>query len=131
MPILTYTINADQGADVDYTFQYLQQPANPLAQPTVVDVTSYTAECMVRRVPSDVTPLISISTVPNAQGSITMGGTAGTAAIAIFGSAMLTLPLGFALSYTFNWQLLLISPSGVRIALVGGPMVVTATPTYP
>jgi uncharacterized iron-regulated membrane protein len=131
MPILTYTINADQGADVDYTFTYQQQPANPLAQPTIVNVAGYTAECMVRRVPADAAPLISVSTTANAQGVIVMGGALGTVALAIYGTAMLALPMGFALTYTFTYQLLLISPSGVRIPLVGGPMIVTATPTYP
>jgi hypothetical protein len=86
---------------------------------------------MVRRNTYDAPPLISVSTTSNAQGSIVLGGALGTAALSIFGSAMQSLPLGLSLSVAFVWQLVLIAPAGERIALVGGPMIVSATPTYP
>ena len=49
----------------------------------LVDFTGAAARMMIRNQPTDVSPLISISTTPNRSGSIVLGGKAGTIGVNI------------------------------------------------
>jgi hypothetical protein len=62
----------------------------------LVNLTGCTATAMVRQVATDSSPLVSISTTPNAQGAIVLGGAAGTVTVVIYRACTLALPAGAA-----------------------------------
>lgn len=131
MPVLSnFTLNLDQGADTNLTFVWLQS-TNPALPPSPVDIAGFTAECMVRIQPSDPSPLISVSTTPNSQGQIILGGVNGTVQLQITNAATSSLPQGLNFVSSYYYSIVLISSLNVRTVLVAGACSVNSAVTYP
>jgi hypothetical protein len=98
------------------------------SSPTVVpvDLTDYTAYMSVATAKGATTFLASVSTTPNTQGSIVLGGAAGTILVDIDGETTLNFT---ASSYV--WDLFLVNPSGLSQMTFTGKIKVTNNVTIP
>lgn len=124
MPLANLNIDIDQYADFfQTTYTWLTGPENGPYVP--VDLTGAAAQMMIRQNPGDALPIVSISTTPNAQGYITLGGVTGTIQPVILKAVFPTLPTG-ALRFDLfiNW------PSGKTTDLAGGLSFVTPTSVH-
>jgi hypothetical protein len=117
MPVGSIDLLIDQYADCTATFLWSKR-----ADGSPVDVSGYTAQLMLRNNPPDPTPLVSISTTPNAQGSLTLGGVLGTVDVLILHGTTAILP-GNAM---LGLDLILLAPTGQIVDLVHGRAFVTA-----
>lgn len=106
-----------QFADFARTLTWKTGASSSSAVP--VDLTGWSAELTAREVASSSDAILSISTTPSAQGSIALGGTAGTIAIAVPNVATASLPAG-----AFVYALMMISPTGIRTVLANGRLTV-------
>jgi hypothetical protein len=120
MPVKEFALEIDQGADFNPPpFQWLQLGTVP--PPAIVNITGYTAVAYFGRQPSHVSPLITISTTPNAQGVITIDGANGLVYLSINAATTATLPL---LGGALAWSLWLTSSVPVTTVLVSGELTV-------
>jgi hypothetical protein len=88
-----------------------------------VNLTGATARLMVRQNPNDATPMLSISSTPNATGSVVLGGVAGTVQINITkGKATPALSLA---PLPPHYDLLIDWPGGITTELMSGQFVVS------
>jgi hypothetical protein len=110
----TYDITAEQGANYTATLTY-RDSSNVL-----INLTGYTARMQVRKTIGSSAPYLSLT---NASG-ITLGGAAGTVAIAISAAALAAVPAG---NYVYDLEL--ISGAGVVVRLISGDFVVTGEVT--
>jgi len=110
----TYDITADQGANYAATLTY-RDSAN-----TIINLTGYSARMQVRKTIGSTTPYLSLT---QASG-ITLGGAAGTVAIAISAATLAAVPAG---NYVYDLEL--ISGAGAVIRLISGDFVVTGEVT--
>lgn len=114
MALFTYSLEIDQGAD--FTEQFVWSTGAPAS---AVNLTGCTATLAIRQLPTDGSAVVSISTTPNAQGSIVLGGVAGTILVNITRVATALLaagPLGSAAAVEglwLQWQLFLAFPANV------------------
>lgn len=88
MSTIVYPLTIRQGQDFPLSFQW---SAGAPAVPVLLN--GCTATMMIRQLPTDGAPLLSISTTPNAQGAILVSGS--TITLNIFRAATATLPVGF------------------------------------
>jgi hypothetical protein len=86
---IVYPWQIRQGAD--FQFQATWSTGAPVLP---VSLVGCTAICMIRQLPTDSGALLSITTVPNAQGAIVLGGASGTVLVNIYRAATLLLPAG-------------------------------------
>lgn len=121
MPVATVNISIDQYADFALTFFYTSAG-------TPVNLSGATARMMIRQNPGDATPFVSISTTPNAQGSIVLGGVAGSVAVAI--NKATTATLAPALGPLPRFDLLIDWPNGTTTDLVSGTVTINVTNTH-
>jgi hypothetical protein len=117
MPIENIDLEIDQYADFVITYFFLASGGS-----LPVNLTGYTAQLMIRNTPTDATPIVSISTTPNAQGSIVLGGAAGSVAVSINHATTATL-VGNSL---MGHDILLTAPGGQVISFLHGRVFVTA-----
>jgi hypothetical protein len=106
----TYDITAEQGANYAASLTY-RDSSNVL-----VNLTGYTARMQVRKTIGSTTPYLSLT---NASG-ITLGGAAGTVAIAISAATLSAIPSG---NYVYDLEL--ISGAGAVVRLISGDFVVS------
>jgi hypothetical protein len=109
-----YDITAEQGANYTATLTY-RDSAN-----TLINITGYTARMQVRKTIGSATPYLSLT---NTSG-ITLGGAAGTVAIAISAATLASVPAG---NYVYDLEL--ISGAGVVVRLISGDFIVTGEVT--
>ena len=76
MPTQSYDLAIDQYADFQAAPTY-SLVANVGSTPVPVNLAGFTAKMMIRVTPTDVSPVVSISTTPNSQGSIVLQPTIG------------------------------------------------------
>ena len=115
MPVLTTTLYFDQGADYQSAqYVWLQGPTLEDVQP--VDLTACTATLTGRVNPSDLAPLLSLSTTGSADGVIALGGITGTVQFSVTHSRTALLPAAiyYNLKITF--------PSGLIIPFLSGEL---------
>jgi hypothetical protein len=114
MAASTYNITAEQGANYAATLTY-RDSSNVL-----VNLTGYSARMQVRRTVGSETRYLSLT---QASG-ITLGGAAGTVAIAISAAALSSIPAG---NYVYDLEL--ISGAGAVVRLISGDFVVSGEVT--
>jgi hypothetical protein len=113
MPVLRYSYQIDHGADFNPPpFQWLKQGAN--GQSSVVPLAGYTAAAYFGTDPLEANAILSISQVPNAQGSILIDDTNNLVYVSLFGSATALLKVGGV----FAWSLWLFSGAVPPVATV-------------
>lgn len=106
----TYDILAEQGAGYAAVLTY-RDSAN-----VIINLTGYTARMQVRKTIGSESPYLSLT---NASG-ITLGGAAGTVAIAISAAALSAVAPG---NYVYDLEL--VSGAGAVVRLIAGEFVVT------
>jgi hypothetical protein len=114
MAASTYHITAEQGTDYTATLTYANSSGTP------INITGYSARMQVRR--STGSP-DAILTLTNASG-ITLGGAAGTVAIAISSAALAVVAAG-----NYQYDLELVSGAGIVTKLISGDFTVTGEVT--
>jgi hypothetical protein len=97
----TYNITAYQGADWDRTFTITQSG-------TALNLTGYTASMQVREAADSTAYLLSLTSGTG----ITLGGTAGTVAVAITAAQSSAIPAG---SYAYDLELIAGAGSVTRL----------------
>jgi hypothetical protein len=121
MPTDWSNLQIDQYADFSRTFTWVSGGI-------AVNLTGAAARMMVRQLPTDVTPLLSISTTPNASGFIVLGGAAGTILISIAKSA--TSALIPATGSVPNYDLIVDWPGGTSTEVLKGQVLALPTNTH-
>lgn len=106
----TYEISADQGADYAATFTYRDSNGN------LVNLTGATARMQVRRFVESQYPFITLT---NGSG-ITLGGAAGTVAVAIPAASLTAVPAG-----SYKYDIEVATSGGTVIKLVSGNFVLS------
>jgi hypothetical protein len=86
---LVCPLSIQQGRD--FTIAWTWSTGTPVLP---VNLTGCTAALMIRQLATDAAPLCSISTTPNAQGAIVLGGQAGTVLVNIYRVATAAFPTG-------------------------------------
>lgn len=109
----TYNITAYQGADFDRTFTITQSG-------TALSLVGYTSAMQVREAADSTAYLLSLTS----GSGITLGGTAGTIAIAITAAQSSAVPAG---SYAYDLEI--INNSGVVTRLLQGGFTVSGNVT--
>jgi hypothetical protein len=133
MPIQSYDLAIDQYADFTVSPVY-SLVATAGSTPVPVNLTGYTARLMIRVNPTDAVPIVSISTTPNAQGSIVLqpiiGGVAqaGMIQVNINNATTATMPTG--LSAPMSYDLDLTTPLATVIDFMAGYVRVKAGNTH-
>ena len=118
MSLLNYDISLDQIADsTTYSWTLLQSNKT-----SVVDLTSCTARMMIRTLPSDAAPLVSLTSTLSASGQIVLGGVAGTVALNITktATALLIAQAPGALVAKYIYDIFIDFPTGTSLAIVSG-----------
>lgn len=117
MALLSYDLALDQDADSTSYSWTLQQPNR-----SPVDLTGATARMMVRVLPADLLPLISITSTNGAQGQLTLGGAFGTVGLNITKAATALLgPQGHGLLMSkYIYDIFIDFPNGTSLAIVSG-----------
>jgi hypothetical protein len=110
----TYDIAAEQGANYAATLTYRDSSNN------LVNLTGYSARMQVRKTIGSTTPYLSLT---QASG-ITLGGAAGTVAIAISAAALSAIPAG---NYVYDLEL--VSGAGAVVRLISGDFTVAGEVT--
>lgn len=111
-----YDFTIFQGASFDTTLTWkVGTPA------TAVNLTGFTARLQVRTSVDSATTALELTT---ANGGITLGGAAGTIALAVSASATASLPAGY-----YVYDLELVAPGGGVTRLVEGRVTVSAEVT--
>lgn len=127
MPLLYADIALDQYADAALTpWLWQTGPVNGVYTP--VDLTGCSARMMIRVSDTDTTPIVSLTTTPNAQGSIVLGGTAGTIAVTI-NKAVFTQATPLT-SGKYRWSLFIDFPNGTSTPVLEGNVYVGSNPTH-
>ena len=131
MPIQSFDLAIDQYADFQVSPVYsLVETIG--STPVPVNLSGFTARLMIRSNPSDVSPLVSISTTPNAQGSIVLqpviGGVLQTGMIQvnINNATTATLPANVVMGYDLE----LAAPGGAVTDFMAGYATVKAGTTH-
>lgn len=114
MAASTYNISAEQGTDYAATLTYANSTG------TAINITGYTARMQVRRTAGSPNAALTLT---NTSG-ITLGGAAGTVAIAIPAAALAVIDSG-----NYRYDLELVSGAGVVTKLISGDFVVTGEVT--
>lgn len=115
MTAADYSITIEQGADFPFLITWTDSAG------TIIDITGYSAQFMIRQNYTDVTPLVSLSSPSN---GITLGGTAGTISIDIPFTTTAALPAMLG-----EYDLKLIDPSGKPIRLLEGSATISPAVT--
>jgi hypothetical protein len=106
----THDISADQGADYAATFTYRDSNNN------LVNLTGATARMQVRKFVESQYPFISLT---NGSG-ITLGGAAGTIAVAITAATLSAVPAG-----EYKYDIEIATSGGLVIKLVSGDFILS------
>jgi len=114
MAASTYDIAAEQGTDYTATLTYANSSG------TAINITGYSARMQVRRSAGSADAVITLT---SASG-ITLGGAAGTVAIAIPAAALTVVAAG---NYVYDLEL--VSGAGVVTKLISGDFIVTGEVT--
>jgi hypothetical protein len=123
----THPITVYQYSDFVRTYRYLAGPSRAAAAP--VDLSGNTVLLEMRIEPTDAAPIISVSTTPNAQGSISLlsGPLASypyRIAVTIHRAALLTLPPGPW--PPVGYAVLITDTSSLQRTFLTGPVTVIA-----
>lgn len=115
--LASYPLGLDQDADsTSYSWTLLQPNQTP------ADLTAATARMMIRSLPSDVVPLVSITSTLTAQGQLVLGGVLGTVSLNITKAA--TSLLGAQgtgqLMAKYIYDIYVDFPNGTSLAIVSG-----------
>ncbi len=102
--LFDYDLELDAACGFAETFTWYQQGAvvidGAVASGTPMDLSgASSAQLMIRQNATDASPLVSISTTPNASGSILLGGSAGTIAVSIKAAALAAFAGGLQARY--------------------------------
>ena len=119
-------VTIDPFSDFALTLRWLLGPTQQSLAPK--DLTDWTALWEIRQQPQDASPIVSISTTPNVQGQVTLGGAAGTIGLAV-GRATTAELLAYPLS--LGHTLILIDPNGARTTFAFGHVSVTPGNAHP
>lgn len=127
MALLPYNLQIDQDADsTSYSWTLLKPDKTP------ADLTSATARMMIRVLPSDPAPIVSITSSLTASGQITLGGVLGTVSLNITKAATALLvaqgPAQVMAKYLYD--LFVDFPNGTSLAVVAGTVNVTLAVTH-
>ncbi|NBW68497.1 MAG: hypothetical protein EBR47_07405 [Betaproteobacteria bacterium] len=114
MAASTYDIAAEQGTNYAATLTYANSSG------TAINITGYSARMQVRRSAGSSSAVLTLT---NASG-ITLGGAAGTVAIAIPAAALAVVAAG---NYVYDLEL--VSGAGVVTKLISGDFIVTGEVT--
>jgi hypothetical protein len=114
MAASTYDIAAEQGTNYAATLTYANSAGTP------INITGYSARMQVRRSAGSSNAVLTLT---NASG-ITLGGAAGTVAIAISAAALAVVDAG-----NYRYDLELVSGAGVVTKLISGDFIVTGEVT--
>lgn len=129
MPVLYTDIALDQYADAKCCWIWRTGPDSQGSY-SLVDLTGCTARLMVRANPGDANPVVSLTTVANAQGVIVLGGSAGTVAVT-FNKAIFTQATPLGPGTKSAWSLMIDHPDGTSTELLGGTLwVLPPNPTH-
>ena len=121
MPVAFVNLVLDQYADFSQTYYWI-------AGGVPVNLSGATARFMARQNPSDVSPLLSLTTTPSSNGSIVLGGIAGTVALTI--AKVATTSLIPAVGTVPNYDLLIDWPGGTTTDLLSGQVLVKSGNTH-
>lgn len=124
-----YDLQLDAICDESLTFTWYQDGAiyvDGVVTGTPTDLTGAAARLMIRNLPTDATPLVSISTTSTSSGGIVLGGPAGTVEITITKAALSALEAGDQA----NYDLLIDWSNGTTTKLLSGAAYVGATYTH-
>lgn len=118
----SYPLLLDQDADSTAYSWVLYAPTPPNPQNTIVDLTAATARMMIRSLPSDVTPLVSITSTLTAQGQLVLGGVLGTVSLNITkaATALLVEQGTGQLMAKYIYDIFIDFPNGTSLAIVSG-----------
>ena len=114
MAASTYNIAAEQGTDYAATLTYANSAG------TAINITGYTARMQVRRTIGSPDAVLTLTS----SSGITLGGAAGTVAIAIPSAALTLVAAG-----NYKYDLELVSGAGVVTKLISGDFTVTGEVT--
>lgn len=130
--VFNFDLQLDADCGFSETFQWYQDDGalvvdGAVESGTPVDLTGATAQLMIRSLPTDASPLVSISTTPSSSGSIVLGGALGTIVVAIAASALTAFVGGLQAGY----DLLIFWPTGASpTKLLSGSAFVAPTYTH-
>ena len=114
MAQITYDIAAEQGTDYSVTFTY-RDSSNAL-----VNLTGATARMQVRRFVESQNPFLTILS----GSGITLGGAAGTVALAISAASLSAVPSG-----AYKYDIEIVTSSSVVVKLISGDFLLSAEVT--
>lgn len=114
MAASNYDISVEQGTDYAATLTYKDSTG------TAINITGYSARMQVRRKAASNNSYLSLSS----SSGITLGGAAGTVAIAISSASLAQVPAG---NYVYDLEL--VSGAGVVTKLISGDFIVTGEVT--
>jgi hypothetical protein len=119
MPVIRRRLYVDQGADYARTWLW---ETGAVGAVSPVNLTGATATFQVTSPTVPGTPVVSVSTTPNGQGSIVLGGSAGTIALAIDNATTAGLATGVYLAKLFiTWA------NGTIQEFLSGPFIVSGS----
>jgi hypothetical protein len=118
MAIKNFDLNLDQFAD-STSYSWTLYAADGV---TPINLTGATARSMIRTLPADLTPLVSITTTLNSQGLITLGGAAGTVALDVTKAAtgLLVAQSVGARASQYLWDMFVDFPNGTSTRILAG-----------
>ena len=118
MSLLNYDLAVDQSVDTT-SYSWTLYQAN---RTTLVDLSGSTARMMIRTLPTDPTPLVSLTSSLTASGQLVLGGTAGTVALNLTkaASALLVAQATGALMAKYIYDIYVDFPNGTSAAIVSG-----------
>ena len=131
MPIQSFDLAIDQYADFQVAPVY-SLVVSVGSTPVPVNLAGYTARMMIRVLPSDAVPIVSVSTTSNAQGSIVLqpilNGIAqlGMIQVSINRATTGTMPSGTVMQYDLELD----TPIGTTIDFMAGYARVKAGNTH-
>ena len=127
MALLAYDLSLDQNADsTSYSWTVLDKNRQPS------DLTSAHARMMIRTMPADASPLVSITDTVSASGQLVLGGAAGTVGLTITkaATALLVAQAAGALTSTYRFDIFVDFPTSPSLMIVGGKVNVTLAVTH-
>lgn len=129
MSLLSFDLSLDQLADsTSYSWNVFQPDG---VSPS--DISNATARMMIRSVPSDPVPLVSITSTLSSQGQLVLGGALGTVGLNITKVATALLGVGAPrglLSCKYIYDVFLDLPTGKSVPIVSGTVFVRLAITH-
>ena len=119
MAIIDFNIALDQGADYPgFQWTWWQGPDNEPVTP--VDLTGCTAALHIFVDATDATAAVAVSTIPNANGDIALGGEAGTILVTLSQAARALLTLNRITFGLYQYTCYITFPGGQRTCFARG-----------